>query len=77
MEISDRVTILRKGESIATVETAMTSAKELTELMVGRPVELSIEHPPACFNENLLEVHHLTVSDEEGFETIRSISPSI
>jgi ABC-type uncharacterized transport system ATPase subunit len=74
LEISDRVTILRKGESVATVTTADTNAQELTELMVGRPVELSIDHPQTYFDENLLEIHHLTVSDEEGFETIKDIS---
>lgn len=74
LEISDRVTILRKGESVATVNTQETNAKDLTELMVGRPVELSIDHPETSFEENLLEIHHLTVSDEEGFETIRDIS---
>ena len=74
LEISDRVTILRKGESVATVTTAETNAQELTELMVGRPVELSIEHPRTYFDENLLEIHHLTVCDEDGFESIRDIS---
>lgn len=74
LEISDRVTILRKGESVATVTTADTNAQELTELMVGRPVELSIDHPETFFDENLLEVHHLTVSDVEGFETIKDIT---
>jgi simple sugar transport system ATP-binding protein len=42
--------------------------------MVGRPVELSIDHPETYFDENLLEVHHLTVSDEEGFEMIKDIT---
>lgn len=74
LEISDRVTILRKGESVATVNTADTNVQELTELMVGRPVELSIDHPETYFDENLLEVHHLTVSDEEGFDTIKDVS---
>jgi simple sugar transport system ATP-binding protein len=74
MEISDRVTILRKGESVATVKTSETNEQELTELMVGRPVELSIEHPVCDFNENLLEVHHLTVKNEEGLEAIKDIS---
>jgi len=74
LEISDRVTILRKGESVASVTTSETSAHELTELMVGRPVELSIDHPTTYFDENLLEVHHLTVSDEEEYEMIKDIS---
>ncbi len=74
LEISDRVTILRKGESVATVATADTNAQELTELMVGRPVELSIEHPETFFEENLLEIHHLTVSNEDGVDMIKDIS---
>ena len=74
LEISDRVTILRKGESVATVNTIQSNAKELTELMVGRPVELSIDHPETHFDENLLEIHHLTVANEEGIETIKDIS---
>ncbi len=74
LEISDRVTILRKGESVATVATAQTDAKELTELMVGRPVELSIEHPDTYFNENLLEIHHLSVEGDDGVEMLKDIS---
>jgi len=74
LEISDRVTILRKGESVATVKTSETNSQELTELMVGRPVELSIDHPITSFDENLLEIHHLTVCDEEGFEMLKNVT---
>jgi len=74
MEISDRVTILRKGESVATVSTAETNAQKLTELMVGRPIELSIDHPVTYFDENILEVHHLSVNNHEGIEKIKDIS---
>ena len=45
MEISDRVTILRKGQSVETVNTSETNEKQLTELMVGRPVTLEIQRP--------------------------------
>ena len=45
MEISDRVAILRKGEYIATVDTASTNEQELTEYMVGRKVDLNIAAP--------------------------------
>lgn len=45
LSISDRVTILRKGKSIETVETAGCDEKKLTELMVGRPISLNIERP--------------------------------
>lgn len=45
LAISDRVAILRKGESIGTVPTKESDEKKLTELMVGRPVVLEIERP--------------------------------
>lgn len=45
LAISDRVAILRKGESIGTVPTKESDEKKLTELMVGRPVTLEIERP--------------------------------
>lgn len=73
LAISDRVTILRKGESVATVETADTDARRLTELMVGRPVELSIDRPDVTFSENLLEIHHLTVSNADGVDMLRDV----
>ncbi len=76
MEISDRVTVLRKGESIATVNTSETNEQKLTELMVGRPVELSIDCPK-CANDNdnaLLNIHHLSISDNEGVTKIDDIS---
>lgn len=73
LAISDRVTILRKGESVATVETADTDARRLTELMVGRPVELAIDRPDVTFSENLLEIHHLTVSNADGVDMLRDV----
>lgn len=45
LAISDRVAILRKGESIGTVSTKESDEKKLTELMVGRPVVLEIDRP--------------------------------
>ena len=45
MEISDRVTVLRKGTSVTTVKTSETNAQELTDLMVGHAVKLEINRP--------------------------------
>ena len=66
MEISDRVTILRKGESISTVKTAETNEKQLTELMVGRAVNLEIERPQCEDIHELLRVCNLTVTKDDG-----------
>lgn len=74
LTISDRVTILRKGKSIETVETAKTNAKLLTELMVGRPVELSIDRPKAEIEKDLLEVFHLSVFNAEGRRALNDVS---
>jgi len=62
LAISDRVTVLRRGKSVATVQTKETDAKQLTELMVGRPVELRIERPdPLPGGAPLLDVRALCV----------------
>lgn len=74
MAVSDRVTILHKGKSVATVKTAETNTKQLTELMVGRPVELSINRPRPWEGENMLEIHHLTVKNGEGVAALKDIS---
>ncbi len=77
MEISDRVTVLRKGESVATVETASSDIRSLTELMVGRPVELSIDRPEKTHSGTLLETHHLTVETEEGIRALSDVSMTL
>lgn len=77
LEISDRVTILRKGQSVTTVETAQTDTHQLTELMVGRKVELSIERPVCEKVKNLFEVHHLTVKSPDGYDALKDLTFSI
>ncbi len=66
MEISDRVSILRKGEYIGTVETAKTNPKELTEMMVGKKTDLKIERVKTDFDKPLLEIRNLCVNSDEG-----------
>ena len=74
MAISDRVTILRKGESVGSVVTAETNVKQLTELMVGRSVKLEIERTPRGKAERLLEVSNLCVKDEDGLPALTDVS---
>ncbi len=66
LAISDRVTVLRKGQSAATVLTAESDEKKLTELMVGKKVDLSIERPEPVSPEPLLNVYHLSVDKPDG-----------
>ncbi len=74
LEISDRVTILRKGSSIETVNTKESSEKHLTELMVGRPVSLEITRTPVKNKQNILKVVDLTVRSSDGSIALDDIS---
>lgn len=74
LEISDRVTILRRGRSIDTVNTSETDEKKLTELMVGRPVELAIHRPDVKETSTLLEVYHLSALSEDGSVALDDVS---
>ena len=64
MEVSDRVTVLRKGKYIGTVNTADTTKEELSRMMVGRPVQLVVDKTPAKPGEPVLEVENLTVPSQ-------------
>ncbi len=74
MEISDRVAVLRKGEYIDTVESATTSELKLTELMVGRKVDLKIERAVMEKTKPLLEVRDLSVNSDEGSLAVDNMS---
>lgn len=74
LAISDRVTILRHGRSIDTVNTAAVDAHRLTELMVGHAVDLSIERPETEKTPSLLKVQHLTVQNSEGYNALEDVS---
>lgn len=74
MEISDRVTILRKGKYIDTVNTKETNEKELTDMMVGRKITLKIDRVKTDFDRPLLEVRNLTVKADDGALAIKNVS---
>ncbi len=74
MEISDRVTVLRKGMSVATVNTAETNASELTDLMVGHAVELSIDRPECNPGDVYLELKDVSVLGDEGVLAVNNVS---
>ena len=66
LAISDRVAILRKGQVIDTVNTSETNEKQLTELMVGRPVSLKISRPETKNRKTILKVVDLSVVNGDG-----------
>ena len=74
LEISDRVSILRKGEYIGTVDTAKTNQKELTEMMVGQKIDLKIERVKTDFDRPLLEIRNLCINSDDGSSAIKDAS---
>jgi len=75
MEISDRVSVLRKGKSIATVNTAETNPRELTGMMVGASVSLEIRHEqPAAADIPVLEVNGLSCTGAENRPILDGVS---
>ncbi len=73
MEVSDVVAVLRKGKQVKTVRTAETSPAELTELMVGRKVELNIDRKLPVDPKPRLTIAGLTVRDGEGVKKLDDV----
>ncbi len=73
MEITDAVSVMRRGEMVATVRTADTGPEELAELMVGRKVLLRVEKAPARPGDTVLQVEGLRVVDAQGVERLRGV----
>lgn len=65
MAVADRVTVLRKGKCIGTLNIKDTNAQELSKLMVGRDVQLVTQKSPAKIGEDVLTINDLVVFDKE------------
>jgi len=74
LEVSDRVAILRKGEHIATVNTRETNEAELTEMMVGKKIDLDIHRTLPRNPKPRLEIRGLNLRNEEGVQVLRDVS---
>ena len=77
MDVTDTVSVMRRGEMTATVKTAETSPEELAELMVGRKVLLRVDKKPANPGEVVLEVRNLNVTDDAGVHRLKDVSLTV
>ncbi|RPE67282.1 nucleoside ABC transporter ATP-binding protein [Pacificibacter maritimus] len=73
MDVTDSVSVMRRGEMTDTVKTSETSPEALAELMVGRKVLLEVEKTPAAPGTPILEVENLTVVDAQGVIRVKGI----
>ncbi|RHW39585.1 ABC transporter ATP-binding protein [Lysinibacillus yapensis] len=77
MEVSDRVTVIRKGQGIGTVVTAESSPTQLAELMVGRQVVFKTEKIAPNPKEIVLQIDSLTVADNRGVDKVKNLNLTV
>jgi general nucleoside transport system ATP-binding protein len=73
MDVTDEVSVMRRGEMVATRVTAQTNPTELAELMVGRKVLLRVDKTPAEPGAEVLALDGLRHVDAHGVERLRGI----
>lgn len=74
MAVTDRVTVLRKGRTITTVNTREITENELVEHVVGKPVDLCVQRPVVPRGERLLCVSGVSANDADGAPALRDVS---
>lgn len=74
LAIADRITVMRDGKVVGTVQPKETNEAKLAAMMVGREVILKVDKGEASPGENILQVKELKVSDRRGLEAVRGVS---
>lgn len=74
LSISDKVAVLRKGEYVGTVDTKDATELSLTEMMVGKKVELNIERPKPVNPVRRLKIENLSCVNKEGVMVLEDIN---
>lgn len=74
MALSDRVSVLRKGEYIGTVNTSETSESELTEMMVGKKISLNIERSEPENPQDRLVIKDINCFSRDGAALLKNVS---
>ena len=74
LDLSDRVTVLRKGRVIATVAAASSTRSELAELMVGRAVLFTSRRTPQPPGDVVFAIDHLHYEDSLGRVRLKDIT---
>ena len=74
LRVSDRVTVLRKGEYVGTVDTKDATELSLTEMMVGKKISLDIERPEPDDPKPRIKVDNLSCINSAGIKALDNIS---
>ena len=74
LSLSDRVSVLRKGEYVGTVNTSETNEAQLTEMMVGKKISLNIKRDEPHDTQDRLVVNNITCLDRVGATVLDNVS---
>lgn len=74
LAISDKVSVLRKGHYIGTVNTSETNESQLTEMMVGRKISLNIDRTDPVDSKERLVIKGIDYYNQEGVHVLKDIS---
>jgi general nucleoside transport system ATP-binding protein len=77
LEVCDRVTVIRKGKGIGTVNVSETNQNELANLMVGREVVFKTEKAEAAPKQEILEINNLVVKDSRGIRAVKGLNLTV
>lgn len=77
LEITDRITVLRRGKVVGTVETSKVDEKTLARMMVQREVVFKIEKKPGKYGRETLVINDLYVNDDRGLPAVKGVSLTI
>ena len=74
MSMSDRITIIRRGEVIKTLNTNETSIDEIANLMVGRTVDLNVYKERIQVLSEILKVRDIKAKDNRGLDILKGVN---
>ena len=73
--VADRCSVIRKGKYIGTVDVATTSKEEMSEMMVGRKINLNIDKKEAKIGDVVLKVENLSMkSKDTNKQVVKDVS---
>ena len=74
LNIADRIAVLRRGKVVGEVDPKTATESQIAEMMVGRPVQLTVDKNSAKAGEVVLKVTDLTVLDADGRTHVENVS---
>jgi simple sugar transport system ATP-binding protein len=77
LEIADRITVIRQGRIVETMDRAGATKPRIAELMVGKPVLLEVDRPEVKRGRAVLEVRDLRVPSPRGYMAVDGLALSV